>query len=66
MTDTQPAGVRLGQPEARMTDSQPAGMRLGRVEGARGGPGPGCARSCQEGQEFGFFSKDHGETLEGC
>lgn len=55
----------VGQPEARMTDSQPAGVRLGRVEGARGGPGPGCARSCREGQEFGFFSKDHAETLEG-
>lgn len=45
----------VGQQEALMTDTQPAGVRLGWVEGVRGSPGPGCARSRQEGQEFGFF-----------
>ena len=58
------AGV-VRQQEAGKTDTQPGGVRVGWVDGVRGSPVPRCARSCQEGQEFGFFSKDHGEPLEG-
>ena len=58
-------GRDVRQQEAGKTDTQPGGVRVGRVQGVRGSPAPGRARSCQEGQESGCFSKDHGEPLEG-